>query len=97
VRDHVEDRRARIEKRYNQRKRGKRARPVGDYIHNISLEELRGQQAEFIDAGAKADQRSQLRNLRTFAIKQMEEIKAEWREKREVIVDGVAKKIRFKQ
>jgi hypothetical protein len=27
----------------------------------------------------------------------MEEIKAEWREKREVIVDGVAKKIRFKQ
>ncbi|KAI7771377.1 hypothetical protein LZL87_013876 [Fusarium oxysporum] len=97
VRNHVEDRRACIEKRYHQRKRGKRARPVGDYIHNISLEELREQQAKFINTGAKAEQRSQLRNLRSFAIQQMEEIKAEWREKKEVIVNGVTKKICYKQ
>ncbi|SCO92428.1 uncharacterized protein FRV6_16556 [Fusarium oxysporum] len=54
VRNHVEDRRARIEKRYHQRKRGKRARP-------------------------------------------MEEIKAEWRANKEVIVNGVTKKMQFKQ
>ncbi|KAG7409489.1 hypothetical protein Forpe1208_v010747 [Fusarium oxysporum f. sp. rapae] len=48
-------------------------------------------------AGAKSEQRSQLRNIRSFAIRQMEEIKAEWQQKKEVIVDGVEKKMRFKQ
>ncbi|RTE68179.1 hypothetical protein BHE90_017444, partial [Fusarium euwallaceae] len=33
---YVDDRRARIEKRYNAKKRGKRAKPIGDSIHNIS-------------------------------------------------------------
>ncbi|RKK07633.1 hypothetical protein BFJ65_g17838 [Fusarium oxysporum f. sp. cepae] len=97
VKKHVANRQERIEKRYHQRKRGKRGRPVGDYFHNISLEELREQQAEFIEAGAKSEQRSQLRNIRSFAIRQMEEIKAEWQQKKEVIVDGVEKKMRFKQ
>ncbi|TXB97180.1 hypothetical protein FocTR4_00012005 [Fusarium oxysporum f. sp. cubense] len=97
VRNHVEDRRARIEKRYHQRKRGKRARPVGDYIHNVSLQELRDQHTEFVKAGDKAQQRSQLRNPRSFAIRQMEEIKAEWRANKEVIVNGVTKKMQFKQ
>ncbi|PNP55196.1 hypothetical protein FNYG_15547 [Fusarium nygamai] len=97
VRNHVEDRRARIEKRYHQRKRGKRARPVGDYIHNVSLQELRDQHAEFVKAGDEAQQRSQLRNLRSFTIRQMEEIKAEWRENKEVIVNGITKKMQFKQ
>jgi hypothetical protein len=97
VKNHVKDRRARIEKRYHQRKRGKRARPVRDYIHNLSLQELRDQHAEFVKAGAAVQQESQLRNLRSFAIRQMEEIKAEWREKKEVIVNGVTKKMRFKQ
>ncbi|EGU86673.1 hypothetical protein FOXB_02809, partial [Fusarium oxysporum f. sp. conglutinans Fo5176] len=97
VRNHVEDRPARIEKRYHQRKRGKRARPVGDYIHNVSLQELRDQHAEFVKAGDKAQQRSQLRNLRSFTIRQMEEIKAEWRENKEVIVNGITKKMQFKQ
>ena len=41
VKKHVANRQERIEKRYHQRKRGKRGRPVGDYFHNISLEELR--------------------------------------------------------
>ncbi|KAF6518245.1 hypothetical protein HZS61_002323 [Fusarium oxysporum f. sp. conglutinans] len=97
VKKHVANRQERIQKRYQQRKRGKRGRPVGDYFHNISLEELREQQAEFIEAGAKSEQRSQLRNIRSFAIRQMEEIKAEWQQKKEVIVDGVEKKMRFKQ
>ncbi|KAJ0135138.1 Inversin-A [Fusarium oxysporum f. sp. albedinis] len=97
VKKHVANRQERIKKRYHQRKRGKRGRPVGDYFHNISLEELREQQAEFIEAGAKSEQRSQLRNIRSFAIRQMEEIKAEWQQKKEVIVDGVEKKMRFKQ
>nr|AAK16924.1 DNA transposase ESP4 [Fusarium breviconum]AAK18808.1 putative transposase [Fusarium haematococcum] len=47
---YVDDRRSRIEKRYNQMKRGKRAKPVGDYRHNVSLQELRDQQAEVIAA-----------------------------------------------
>ncbi|KAG7408548.1 hypothetical protein Forpe1208_v012392 [Fusarium oxysporum f. sp. rapae] len=80
VKKHVANRQERIEKRYHQRKRGKRGRP-----------------AEFIEAGAKSEQRSQLRNIRSFAIRQMEEIKAEWQQKKEVIVDGVEKKMRFKQ
>ncbi|KAI7772853.1 hypothetical protein LZL87_013970 [Fusarium oxysporum] len=54
VRNHVEDRQGRIEKRYHQRKRGKRAKP-------------------------------------------MEEIRDEWRKKKEVIVNGVEKRLQFKQ
>ncbi|KAH7468018.1 hypothetical protein FOMA001_g15877 [Fusarium oxysporum f. sp. matthiolae] len=90
-----EDRR--IEKRYHQRKRGKRAKPVGEYIHNVSLEELREQHTEDLNAGNKAQQRLQLRNLRSFAIRQMEEIRDEWRKKKEVIVNGVEKRLQFKQ
>ncbi|KAF5696733.1 hypothetical protein FMUND_15616 [Fusarium mundagurra] len=96
VKKHVADRQERIKKRYHQRKRGKQGKPVGDYFHSISLEELE-QQAEFIEVGAKAEQRSQLRHIRSFAIRQMEEIKAEWQQQKEVIVDGVDKKMRFKQ
>ncbi|KAI8396360.1 hypothetical protein FOFC_20907 [Fusarium oxysporum] len=97
VRNHVEDRQGRIEKRYHQRKRGKRAKPVGEYIHNVSLEELREQHTEDVNAGNKAQQRLQLRNLRSFAIRQMEEIRDEWRKKKEVIVNGVEKRLQFKQ
>ncbi|KAG7407488.1 hypothetical protein Forpe1208_v013118 [Fusarium oxysporum f. sp. rapae] len=97
VRNHVEDRQGRIEKRYHQRKRGKRAKPVGEYIHSISLEELREQHTEDVNTGNKAQQRLQLRNLRSFAIRQMEEIRDEWRKKKEVIVNGVEKRLQFKQ
>ncbi|KAG7420443.1 hypothetical protein Forpi1262_v016178 [Fusarium oxysporum f. sp. raphani] len=97
VRNHVEDRQGRIEKRYHQRKRGKRAKPVGEYIHNVSLEELREQHTEDVNAGNKAQQRLQLRNLRSFAIQQMKEIRDEWRKKKEVIVNGVEKRLQFKQ
>jgi hypothetical protein len=97
VRNHVEDRQGRIEKRYHQRERGKRAKPVGEYIHNVSLEELREQHTEDVNAGNKAQQRLQLRNLRYFAIRQMEEIRDEWRKKKEVIINGVEKRLQFKQ
>ncbi|KAI8406604.1 hypothetical protein FOFC_14074 [Fusarium oxysporum] len=97
VKNHVEDRQGRIEKRYHQRKRGKRAKSVGEYIHNVSLEELREQHTEDVNAGNKAQQRLQLRNLRSFAIRQMEEIRDEWRKKKEVIVNGVEKRLQFKQ
>ncbi|KAL9572163.1 hypothetical protein ACKAV7_003651 [Fusarium commune] len=97
MRNHVKDRQGRIEKRYHQRKRGKRAKPVGEYIHSISLEELREQHTEDINTGNKAQQRLQLRNLRSFAIRQMEEIRDEWRKKKEVIVNGVEKRLQFKQ
>ncbi|KAH7462375.1 hypothetical protein FOMA001_g18549 [Fusarium oxysporum f. sp. matthiolae] len=97
VRNHVEDRQGRIEKRYHQRKRGKRAKPVGEYIHNVSLEELREQHTEDVNAGNKAQQRLQLRNLRSFAIQQMKEIRDEWRKKKEIIVNGVERRLQFKQ
>ncbi|RKL12110.1 hypothetical protein BFJ70_g16334, partial [Fusarium oxysporum] len=97
VRNHVEDRQGRIEKRYHQRKRGKRAKPIGEYTHNVSLEELREQHTKDVNAGNKAQQRLQLRNLRSFAIRQMEEIRDEWRKKKEVIVNGVEKRLQFKQ
>ncbi|RYC77641.1 hypothetical protein BFJ63_vAg19485, partial [Fusarium oxysporum f. sp. narcissi] len=80
------------------------ARDVSNRYHDIlsspthrGLEAVQKIQAEFIEAGAKSEQRSQLRNIRSFAIRQMEEIKAEWQQKKEVIVDGVEKKMRFKQ
>ncbi|KAG7408966.1 hypothetical protein Forpi1262_v017895 [Fusarium oxysporum f. sp. raphani] len=47
--------------------------------------------------GNKAQQRLQLRNLRSFAIRQMKEIRDEWRKKKEVIVNGVEKRLQFKQ
>ncbi|EXL39822.1 hypothetical protein FOCG_17583 [Fusarium oxysporum f. sp. radicis-lycopersici 26381] len=89
VRNHVEDRQGRIEKRYHQRKRGKQAKPVGEYIYNISLEELREQHTEDINAGNKAQQRLQLRNLRSFVIRQIKEIRDEWQKKKEVIINGL--------
>jgi ribosomal protein L10 len=62
----------------------------------VSLEELREQHTEDINAGNKAQQRLQLRNLRSFAIRQMEEIRDKWREKKEVIINGVKKRLQFK-
>ncbi|KAI8411204.1 hypothetical protein FOFC_07798 [Fusarium oxysporum] len=60
-------------------------------------QELREQHTEDVNAGNKAQQRLQLRNLRSFAIRQMNEIRDEWRKKKEVIVNGVEKRLQFKQ
>jgi hypothetical protein len=97
VESHVDDRRARIEKRYNQRKRGKRGKAIGDYFLNISLQDLRDQQTEFLADGEKKDIRQQLRSARSLAIRELDAIKKEWREKREVTIEGLPKRLQFKQ
>ena len=48
VKLYSDDRRRGIEKQYNKRKRGKAAKPVGEYIHNVSLQEVPNQQEAFI-------------------------------------------------
>jgi hypothetical protein len=97
VNDYTEDRQGRITKRYNQRKRGKRAKAVGDYFLNVSLQDLRDQQAKFLAEGEKKDLRQQLRSTRSLIIREMDKLKAEWRENKEVIVEGLLKKLQFKQ
>ncbi|KPA36582.1 transposase [Fusarium langsethiae] len=97
VESHVDDRRARIEKRYNQRKRGKRGKTIGDYFLNISLHDLRDQQTEFLADGEKKDIRQQLRLARSLAIRELDAIKKEWRENREVTIEGLPKRLQFKQ
>ncbi|KAG8664249.1 hypothetical protein FPOAC2_13535 [Fusarium poae] len=94
---YVDDRRARIEKRYHQRKRGKRAKPMDDYFLTTSLQDLRNQQGEYLAAEESKDQKSQLRATRSLAKREMERIKEEWRENKEAIVDGFPKNLRFKQ
>jgi hypothetical protein len=93
---YVDDRRTRIEKRFNQRKQGNRAKPVGDYIHNMSLQELRDQQEEFIAEGREKDRKSQIRSTRSIILREMESLKEEWRANKEVIINGAPKKLQFK-
>ncbi|RKK60603.1 hypothetical protein BFJ69_g17208 [Fusarium oxysporum] len=92
IKRHVEDRRARIEKRYHQRKRGKRARGASDYINTISLQELREQQDEYVTESQKKSIRSEIRQQRSQLIRELEALKQEWRDNREVIVEGITKK-----
>ncbi|RKK61044.1 hypothetical protein BFJ69_g17162 [Fusarium oxysporum] len=74
---YVDDRRTRVEKRHNQRKLGKRAKPVGDYIHNVCLQELRNQQEEFITEGREKDRKSQIRSTRSIILREIESLKEE--------------------
>ncbi|KAI8413469.1 hypothetical protein FOFC_06747 [Fusarium oxysporum] len=97
IKRHVEDRRARIEKRYHQRKRGKRARGASDYINTISLQELREQQDEYVTESQKKSIRSEIRQQRSQLIRELEALKQEWRDNREVIVEGITKKLQFKK
>ncbi|KAI8416479.1 hypothetical protein FOFC_02789 [Fusarium oxysporum] len=97
IKRHVEDRRARIEKRYHQRKRGKRARGASDYINTVSLQELREQQDEYITESQKKSIRSEIRQQRSQLIRELEALKQEWRDNREVIVEGITKKLQFKK
>ncbi|SCN65718.1 uncharacterized protein FFNC_00034 [Fusarium fujikuroi] len=87
----------RIEKRYDKRKGGKRAKPVGDYIRNISLQELRDQQEQFIIKGREKERKPQIRSTRSIIIWEMERLKEDWRANKEVIVDDRQKKLQFKQ
>ncbi|RKK23649.1 hypothetical protein BFJ67_g17051 [Fusarium oxysporum f. sp. cepae] len=97
IKRYVEDRRARIEKRYHQRKRGKRARGASDYINTISLQELREQQDEYITESQKKSIRSEIRQQRSQLIRELEALKQQRRDNREVIVEGITKKLQFKK
>jgi hypothetical protein len=97
IKRYADDRRSRIEKQYNKRKRGKKAKPVGDYIHNVSLQEIRDQQEAFIAETRAKEEKSQLRTARSIAIREIERLKSEWRDNKEVIVNGAPKKLQFKK
>ncbi|EXA28461.1 hypothetical protein FOVG_19935 [Fusarium oxysporum f. sp. pisi HDV247] len=97
IKRYANDRRNRIEKQYNKRKRGKKAKPVGDYIHNVSLQEIRDQQESFIAETRAKEGKSQLRTVRSITIREIESLKSEWRDNKEVIVNGVPKKLQFKK
>ncbi|KAJ0128780.1 Uncharacterized protein HZ326_28122 [Fusarium oxysporum f. sp. albedinis] len=94
---YVDDRRKRIEKRYHEKKRGKRGKPVGDFAHNISLQELRDQQQEFLAGTQEKEHRRQIRATRSTLLRETEKFKAEWREDKEVIINGATKKLQFKK
>jgi hypothetical protein len=97
IKRYADDRRSRIEKHYNKRKRGKKAKPVGDYIHNVSLQEIRDQQEAFIAETRAKEGKSQLRTARSIAIQEIERLKSEWRDDKEVMVNGAPKKLQFKK
>lgn len=97
IKRYADDRRSRIEKQYNKRKRGKKARPVGEYIHNVSLEEIRNQQEAFIAETRAKEGKCQLRAARSITIREIERLKSQWRDNKEVIVNGVPKKLQFKK
>ncbi|KAG7408735.1 hypothetical protein Forpe1208_v012163 [Fusarium oxysporum f. sp. rapae] len=94
---YVDDRRARIEKRYNAKKRGKRAKPVGDFSHNVSLQEIREQQEEVIAETRQKEEKAQFRTARRLVIQEMKKMKDLWRQDKEIKVDGVKKKASWAQ
>lgn len=97
IKKYINDRRARIEKRYHQRKRGKRAKAASDYVNTISLQELRDQQDDFIAESQKKSIRSEIRHQRSQLIREIKALKQEWRENKEVTVEGITKKLQFKK
>ncbi|KAJ3454457.1 hypothetical protein MRS44_018351 [Fusarium solani] len=94
---YVDDQRKRIEKRYHEKKRGKRGKPVGDFAHNVSLQELRDQQEEFLAETREKEHRQQIRATRSILLREIEKLKAEWRENKEVVINGVTKKLQLKK
>ena len=94
---YVDDRRARIEKQYNAKKRGKRAKPVGDFSHNVSLQEIRDQQEEVITETRQKEEKAQVRAARRLVIEEMKKIKDKWRQNKEITVNGIKKKLSWAQ
>jgi hypothetical protein len=97
IKKYVDDRKTRIEKRYHERKRGPRAKTVSDRIPTVSLQDLRDQQQQAIDDEHKKQQRQGVRSIRSVIIKEMNRLKDEWRENKEVIIEGIPKRLQFKQ
>jgi hypothetical protein len=61
------------------------------------LQELREQQDDFIADSQKKSIKSEIRHIRSQLIREIEALKHEWRENREVTVEGITKKLQFKQ
>ncbi|CAF3496705.1 unnamed protein product [Fusarium graminearum] len=97
IKKYVDDRRTRIEKRYHERKRGRRAKTVSDLIPTVSLRDLRDQQEEAIADEKKKQYKQGIRFTRSVIIKEINRLKNEWRENKEVIVNGIPKRLQFKQ
>ncbi|KAG8673973.1 hypothetical protein FPOAC1_007292 [Fusarium poae] len=97
IKKYVDDRRTRIEKRCHERKRGRRAKTVSDLIPTVSLQDLRDQQEEAIADDKKKQHKQGIRFTRSVIIKEMNRLKDEWRENKEVIVNGIPKRLQFKQ
>ncbi|KAI8410936.1 hypothetical protein FOFC_07530 [Fusarium oxysporum] len=97
IKMYADDRRSRIEKQYYKRKRGKAAKPVGEYSLNVSLQEIRDQQEEFIGETHAKEEKRQIRSTRSILLREIERLKTEWRENKEVVVNGITKKLPFKK
>ncbi|OBS17083.1 hypothetical protein FPOA_12362 [Fusarium poae] len=78
-------------------KRGRRAKTVSDLIPTVSLQDLRDQQEEAIADDKKKQHKQGIRFTRSVIIKEMNRLKDEWRENKEVIVNGIPKRLQFKQ
>ncbi|RSL79819.1 hypothetical protein CEP52_017475 [Fusarium oligoseptatum] len=95
---YVDDRRKRIEKRYHEKKRGKKRQRRQTYsAHSVSLPDLREQQEGFLAEAREKEHRRQIRATRSILLREIEKPKAEWRENKEVVINGVTKKLQFKK
>ncbi|KAG8664764.1 uncharacterized protein FPOAC1_013544 [Fusarium poae] len=64
---------------------------------SVSLQDLRDQQEEAIADDKKKQHKQGIRLTRSVIIKEMNRLKDEWRENKEVIVNGIPKRLQFKQ
>ncbi|EXK75945.1 hypothetical protein FOQG_19291 [Fusarium oxysporum f. sp. raphani 54005] len=78
IKMYADDPRSRIEKQYYKRKRGKAAKPIGEYSLNVSLQEIRDQQEEFIAETYAKEEKSSIRSTRSILLQEIEQLKSEW-------------------
>ncbi|KAJ3471937.1 hypothetical protein MRS44_002036 [Fusarium solani] len=65
--------------------------------HNVSLQEIRDQQEEVIAEARQKEEKAQVRTARSLVIQEMKKIKDQWRQEKEITVDGVKKKASWSQ
>ncbi|RTE68464.1 hypothetical protein BHE90_017158 [Fusarium euwallaceae] len=63
----------------------------------VSLPDLREQQEGFLAEAREKEHRRQIRATRSILLREIEKLKAEWRENKEVVINGVTKKLQFKK
>ncbi|CAM1503429.1 Fc.00g082050.m01.CDS01 [Cosmosporella sp. VM-42] len=93
----LSDYHSRLEKFTKRKRRGKNMRPSGDYVNRLTLEDVKRLQEEEQQAEAARAQRQQLRITRSLVIEGMKTLEDEWREKRDIIVNGKKKRLTKKQ